>query len=62
MVNNPQVIEKDLQQDIVAAGTKVFICTVRSILNAEGLHARTPRCKLLLTQKHKKSFNMLKTI
>lgn len=62
VVKNPQVTEKDLQQDIVAAGTKVFICTVRSILNAEGLHARNPRRTRLLTQKHKKSFNMLKTI
>ena len=46
---------KDLQQDLAAAGTKVSTATIRRTLNAEGLHARTPRRKPLLNQKHKKA-------
>ena len=46
---------KHLQQDVVAAGTEVSVSTVRRMLNAEGLHAWTPRRTPLLTQKHKKS-------
>lgn len=55
VVKNPWVTAKDLQQDLVAAGTEVSVCTVRHILNTEGLHAQTPRREPLLTQKHKKS-------
>ncbi|KAF7646787.1 hypothetical protein LDENG_00182360 [Lucifuga dentata] len=55
VVKNPQVTAKDLQQDLVAAGTKVSVCTVRCILNTEGLYGLTPRRTPLLTHKHKKS-------
>ena len=55
VVKNPRVTAKHLQQDLVAAGTEVSVCTVRRILNTEGFHARTPRRTPLLTQKHKKS-------
>ncbi|KAF7645443.1 hypothetical protein LDENG_00204490, partial [Lucifuga dentata] len=55
VVKNPRVTAKDLQQDLVAAGSKVSVCTVRCILNAEGLHDQTPRRTPLLTHKHEKS-------
>ncbi|KAF7653672.1 hypothetical protein LDENG_00080200 [Lucifuga dentata] len=55
VVKNPRVTAKDLQQDLVAAGTKVSICTVRHILKVEGLYGQTPRRTPLLTHKHKKS-------
>lgn len=31
--------EKDLQEDLVGAGTEVSVCTIRGILNTESLHA-----------------------
>ena len=55
VVKNPRLTAKDLQQDLAAAGTSVSTATVRRTLNAEGLHARTPRRTPLLTQKHKNS-------
>ena len=55
MIKNHRLTAKDLQQDLVAAGSEVSVSTVRCTLNAEGLHAQTPRGTPLLTQKHKKS-------
>ncbi|KAL7888525.1 hypothetical protein AOLI_G00034990 [Acnodon oligacanthus] len=42
VVNNAQVTAKDLQQDLVAAGSEVSVCTVRHILHTDGLHAQPP--------------------
>ena len=48
VVKNPRVTAKHLQQDLVAAGTEVSVCTVRRILYTEGFHSRTPRRTPLL--------------
>jgi len=37
VVENPRVTAKHLQQDLVAAGTEVSVCTVRRTLNTDGV-------------------------
>lgn len=52
---NPRLTSKELQQDLVRAGTDVSVWTVRRALRTEGFHARTPRRTPLLRDRHKKS-------
>ena len=51
---NPSVTAKTLQQDFVATGIEILVCTVRCTPNAEGFHARSPRHTPLLSHEHKK--------
>ena len=45
---NPRVTAKELQEDLLRAGTEVFIDTVRRTLHDTRLRARAPRRILLL--------------
>lgn len=56
MIKNHRLTAKDLQQDLVAAGSEISGSTKRCILNTEGLHVQTPGGAPLPTQKQKKSW------
>uniref|UniRef100_A0A8C1S553 Transposase Tc1-like domain-containing protein n=1 Tax=Cyprinus carpio TaxID=7962 RepID=A0A8C1S553_CYPCA len=50
----PRVTTRQLQDDLMKAGTSASVATIRRALNKEGLHGRTqgrswgPRCRLYL--------------
>lgn len=51
----PRVTARQLQDDLMKAGTSASVATIRRALNKQGLHGRTPRRTPLLTSRNIRS-------